>query len=80
MEVLVSIERFFIDSEEFEGRWNTVGDEAEHRIRIEGIIFIERWSWHFDIVELIGLKVNYVRSWVLVQLRPLDVDVGSSSE
>jgi hypothetical protein len=60
MEVIVLIKGIRVDSEELEWRWNTVGDEAKHWVRIEGIIFIEGCSWYQDIVELDGLEVNDV--------------------
>ena len=80
MEVLVLIEGVGVDSEQFEWRGNTVGDETEHRIRVEGIIFIKGRRRDLNIVELIRLEPNDVRSWVLVQLWSFDEDVGSSSE
>ena len=80
MEDLVLIKGVGGDIEQFEWRWNTVGDETEHRIRVEGIIFIEGRARDLDIVELIRPEVNDVRLRVLVQLGSFDEDVGSSSE
>jgi hypothetical protein len=80
VQVLVLIEGVGRDSEQFEWRRNSVGDEAKHRIRVEGIIFIKWRSRDLDIVELVGLEVNNVQLRVLVQFGTFDVDVGSSTE
>lgn len=76
----ILVESIAIDSEQREWRWYTVGDEAKHRIRVKGIIFIKGWSWDIDVVELLRPEVNNVRGRVLVQLGSFDEDVGSSGE
>lgn len=59
-------------------RWKTVGDEAEQRIRVEGVVLVQRWGGHLDPIELDRLEPDVVGLWVLIQLGPLDEDVGAT--
>ena len=59
-------------------RWNTVHDEAEHRIRVECVVFVQWYAWDLNVIEIRGPEVDNVCLRVLVQLGTLDEDVCST--
>lgn len=79
-ETFVGVESSFVCSEEFVNRWNTIGDEPEYRIRVERIIFRERWCRKVDSCELYGSEPNSIGSWIVVQVGTFDEDINTSTE
>lgn len=80
MERVVSVECPSINSKKLERRRYSVYNKAEHGIRVECIIFVQWRRWYLDVVELSRLEVYDVSLWILVQLWPLDEDIGAASK
>tara|TARA_B110000285_G_scaffold66358_1_gene76228 strand:+ start:507 stop:800 length:294 start_codon:yes stop_codon:yes gene_type:complete len=60
-------------------RWDPVGDVTEPWGRLEGIIFIEKRSYH-ALTELLRIKYDHVRLRIYVKTVSFDEYIGASGK